>query len=113
TAVATFVLLVLIWHLTTPSSSGPLGILIVFTLVYIFFTALMLVLLGVWSFAMQRVSHRPRMSNRRRYYIGSVLGFVPVLYLTLLSMRGISFWGIILILLFTGLMLFYVLRRAA
>lgn len=112
-AAASFVLLVLMWHLSTPASSGPIGILFVFILIYIFFTALVLVLMGLWSFMMQRLADRPRISDRRRYYVSSVLGFLPVLYITLLSMGGASFWGIALIVLFTGLMLFYVLRRSA
>lgn len=110
---ASFVLLIIIWHLTTPAASGPIGILIVFMLIYIFFTALMLVLTGLWSFAMRRLADRSGISNRRRYYISSVLGFLPVLYLTLLSMGGASVWGVVLIVVFTAMMLFYVLRRSA
>lgn len=111
--VASFVLLLVIGHLTTPSSSGPVGILTVFLLIYVFFTSAMLLVTAAWSFVRSRLGGRPRISDRRRYYISSVLGFLPVLYLTLLSMGGASIWGIGLIILFTALMLFYVLRRAA
>lgn len=112
-AAVSFVLLVLLWHLTTPASSGPLGILVVFTLIYVFFTSVVLVLLGIWSLIRRRFSDKPRLSDRRRYYVGSVVGFLPVLYLTLLSMGGVSFWGVALIIVFTVLMLFYVWRRSA
>jgi len=112
-AAVSFVLLVLIWHLSTPISSGPIGILAVFTLIYIFFTSLLFVITGVWSLLMRRMAGRPSMTSRRRYYISSVVGFLPVLYLTLLSMGGASIWGVILIACFISLMLFYVLRRSA
>jgi len=107
------VLLLLIWHLTTPTGSGPIGILIVFVLIYIFFTSLILVITGVWSQVLVLLAGRSAIPRQRRYYISSVLGFLPVLYLTLISMGGASVWGVILILLFTALMLFYVLRRSA
>lgn len=107
------ILLLILWHTTTPPQSGPLGILAVFALIYIFFTAFALLLTGIASVIGARILGRPSASPRRRYYVSSVLGFLPVLYLTLLSMGGASIWGIILIIVFIGLMLFYVLRRSA
>lgn len=109
---SSFVLLVLLWHLTTPLSSGPLGILAVFVLIYVFFTALFIVVTGAASFAAARLG-RKGLHGRRRYYVSSVLGLLPVLYLTLLSMGGASAWGVGLVVLFVTLMLFYVLRRSA
>jgi hypothetical protein len=110
---ASSVLLLILWHVSTPSTSGPLGILIIFTLIYIFFTALILFITGLWSLFVTNILGRAALNSRRRYYVSSVLGFLPVLYLTLLSMAGASIWGIVLIALFIGLMLFYVLRRSA
>ena len=110
--VGSFVLLILIWHLSTPTSGGPLGILFVFILIYIFFTALILVLTGVWTTFSRKILGRPGMIDRRRYYVSSVLGFLPVLYLTLLSMGGATIWGVVLVFVFIVLMLFYVLRRS-
>lgn len=112
-AAVSFLLLVLMWHLSTPSSTGPVGILFVFTLIYVFVTALIIIITGLWSFAVQQLSGKAPLNLRRRYYISSVLGFFPVLYLTLRSIGGASIWGVILIVLFTALMLFYVLRRSA
>ena len=110
--VISFVLLILMWHLTTPTSGGPLGILFVFILVYILFTSLILVLTGFWTIFSRNILGRPGMIDRRRYYVSSVLGFLPVLYLTLLSMGGATIWGVLLVFLFIILMLFYVLRRS-
>lgn len=110
--VVSLVLLILIGHLSTPTSSGPVGILAVFTLIYVFFTSAIIIVTGIGTSVAARTSKRPAFSNRKRYYVSSVLGFLPVLYLTLLSMGGASIWGIILIILFTVLMLFYVLRRS-
>lgn len=111
--VGSLMLLIVLWHVSAPAASGPLGILIVFILIYVFFTAAALLLISVVSLIMSRVLGKRRIPNRRRYYIGSVLGFLPVLYITSLSMGGVSIWGVILIILFIGLMLFYVIRRSA
>lgn len=109
--VASVLLLLIMFHATTPLSAGPLGILIVFTVIYALCTALFFMAVRATVTVLRRFGRANRFSGRKAYYVASVLGFVPVLYLTLSSMGGVTVWGVSLILVFVGLSLFYVLRR--
>jgi hypothetical protein len=109
--VTSVLLLAVVFHTTTPLSAGPLGILIVFIVAYALCVALFFLLISTIASVLRRLDKVKGLSTRRIYYVASVLGFVPVLYLTLSAMGGVTFWGVSLIFVFVGLSLFYVLRR--
>jgi hypothetical protein len=115
---ASLVLLVGLLFFTTPTQVGPLGVLFLFGLVYLvclgIFTALVWyvsrILVGL---SHGRVAAKPlrQVSDKRAYYLGTILAFVPVLILGIQSFGGISFLEFGLVALFTVIASFLVLNR--
>ena len=112
------VLLAGLLFFTTPTDIGPLGILLFFILLYI-------VSLGVFTAAIWcisrivtrtfkgRISSKPLrpMSDRKSYYLGTVLAFVPVLVLAMQSFGGIGLLEFGLMSLFVLISSILVLKR--
>jgi|JRYG01.1.fsa_nt_gb hypothetical protein len=112
-----------VWNSTNPATVGPLGILVVFILLYIFWVSVFFVLVHFvltafhHSLLLQRIFKRTgtHKSYKKReylaYYTASVLAFAPVLLLAMQSVNQLSFRDIALVFIFVGLAIFYLLRR--
>jgi hypothetical protein len=106
-SVTSLVLLAGLVFFTTPTQIGPLGVLLFFVLVYL--VSLGIFTIAIWhvSRAMPnlfkgRVSAKPLrpVGDKRAYYLGTVLAFIPVLILGMQSFGGIGFLELGLIALF-------------
>lgn len=112
--------LVSITNATDPVSVGPGGILIVFLLVYVFWAGLFFTVihLGVGLVSRFLIKRRKsvtvrsvQIGVRKAYYIASALAFVPVLFLAMNSLGQLQFRDVVLVLAFTTLIIFYIVKR--
>jgi len=116
TTLISFVLLSAVLQVTSPASSHPVVILIVFALIYV-------LALGVLTFLLLGINHvitalSPEHRKRsvhigveRAYYFASVLALTPVLILGVKSVGHLGMYEAILIVLFEAAACFYVARR--
>lgn len=107
------VLLMIIFQTTTPASIHPLGILLVFILLYV-------LMLGILTFSVYRIlrvgaqlrkGEVQNVSFRRTYLLSSVLALAPVIYLGIQSVGKLTVYEILLITLFEFFACFYVTKR--
>ncbi len=120
TPVIVFLILVYVWNTTSPETIGPMGILSVFFLLYIFWASLFFLLLhftylflkttSLLRLLMQRREGRP-FHWRLAYYVASILAFAPVLILAMQSVNQLTIRDVALVFLFVGLAIFYVVKR--
>ncbi len=92
----------------------------VFVLLYLFWLSIFFVILHI-SFLLLRKTPflrlfesrgaRKPFKERTAYYIASILAFMPVLILAMQSVNQLTWRDIILVLLFVGLAIFYVVKR--
>lgn len=121
TPLVSLFLLIYLWNTTNPATVGPLGILFVFILLYFFWASIFFILLHL-GFSTMRTSIFLRILMPRReakpfnwrlsYYIASIIAFMPVLLLAMQSVNQLSVRDIVLVILFTALAIFYVVRRS-
>lgn len=121
TPVISLILLLYILNSTNPGTIGPLGILFVFVLLYLFWASLFFIMLHL-VFAVFRKSSLFRIFMSRRenkpfnwrlsYYVASIIAFMPVLLLAMQSVNQLTLRDVLLVLGFTGLAIFYVIRRS-
>jgi hypothetical protein len=105
-------LLLAVLNVTNPLQAGPLSILAVFILLYVFIFSVLSALLHLFHAVLKMI--RPQsQSFRRGYYIASVLALAPVLLVALNTLGQLGMLEIILILLLVGLGCFYMVRRTA
>jgi hypothetical protein len=113
--------LVLVANLTNPLSAGPLGILVVFALVYICTLSVLLLLVRfmeavyrLLSSASMTVAKKDKMRRWRRQstQITAVLSFVPIFLISLNSIGQLGLRDIALIIAIEALLIFYIIRRA-
>lgn len=109
-----------VWQITNPTSIGPIGILGIFLLLYLFWASLFFVIVHlVMTFLhripiLQHVSSAPKSAKNRgyvAYYTASILAFAPVLILAMQSVDQLTWRDIMLVIVFVGLAIFYVLKR--
>ena len=114
------ILLIYIWNTTNPATAGPLGILFVFVLLYLFWLSLFFAALHLGFIAMQKTGLFKIIMKRREgrpfkhwlaYYIASILAFMPVLLLAMQSVNQLTLRDFILVLFFVILAIFYVIKR--
>ena len=117
-SLASLCVLSLMLTFTAPVQAGPFGLLIVFISAYLTF-------LGVISFFLFGISHliamvfsgaavrKPlkAMSFRRAYYFGAVLAAAPVMIIGLQSVKSMSVYEFLLVVLFEVVACIYVSRR--
>lgn len=115
-----FLVLLTILNAVDPVSAGPLGILLVFVLIYLIVASLLFTLLhwGVRFVSAQIVKRNKRVTVRayrvgirKAYYIASAVAFGPVLLLALNSVRQLKFTDILLVGVFLTLSIFYISKR--
>ena len=107
-----FVFLVAMMFLFSPSDVGPLGVLVFFTMCYVLFLGL--AVLGCRLFFMLRAKlDRTKAGNikKKSYYYGLVIALAPILLLVCGSFGGISILEIGLVLALEIVLCFLVSRN--
>lgn len=118
-ATAAAVLLLIVLQTTTPATIGPLGIMIVFILMYVS-------VLGVLTFLMYwasgLASHVPRrgtprvherLSLGRAYYFSSVIALAPVMFIGMQSVGKVGLSDLLLVLFFVVIACIYIAKRTS
>jgi len=112
--------LALVMQSIDPTQTGPLGILIVFILIY-------LSLLGVLTFLLYGVSRAIRrltaaftvkkpfgvLSLSRSYYLASVIALAPVMFIGMQSVGEVGVYEVVLVVLFVAIGCFYIAKRTS
>lgn len=114
------VILALILQTSTPSNAGPVGILIVFLLMYVLVLGVATFVLywgsRVWSRLVRLVvPRRPvrALTLVRSYYFSSVIGLAPVIFVGMQSVGEVGFYDVLLVVLFVSVACFYIAKRTA
>lgn len=103
---------------TTPSSAGPLGILAIFTAMY-------LMALGVLSFLFYGISYlisrvvgsmtkkpaRSHLRFREAYYYGSIAALAPVMIIAMQSVSQVGVYQFLLVVFFVIVAWVYITKR--
>jgi len=112
------VVLLILLNFTTPESTGPFGLLVIFITAYlaclgiisfILFGGSMLYVYIVKSLGLRRIPEP--WTLRRSYYYSTVLALAPVLLISLQSVGSAGIYGNILVVLFEVIGLVYISRR--
>lgn len=106
-------LLGFILNATNPLQTGPVSILLVFVMVYLFVFTTLAAILHMIGSVLHALKPQRVGSLRTGYYVLSVVSLVPVLMVALNTLGQLGALEFILILLLVGLGCFYVLRRSA
>lgn len=117
TLIATMVLLV-VFHTTTPSSVGPLGILFVFILMYVLTLGMLTFLIYTIGNFLRRginvvAAKRPlrEVTLIRSYYFASVVALAPVMLVGIHSVGKVGFYDVLLVGVFVIISCVYVSKR--
>lgn len=112
------ILLLILTYTTTPGTIGPLGILMVFILLYVVALCIVSFVLFGASLFLQKIfavmgRKRPfsRLSLVRSYYFASVVSLAPVMLLAIQSVGELSFYDVLLASLFVLISCVYVAKR--
>lgn len=118
TSLVAFTLLVLLLQMTQPASVGPLGILVVFILMYMSVLGALTFLIYGTSRVAARFSSsltvkRPlqQLSFGRAYYYASVVALAPVMLVGMQSVGEVGIYDILLILIFELIACIYIAKR--
>lgn len=117
--IAAVVLLFFVVNATSPSGAGPLGILVVFLLLYISLTGFLTVVTVLLNRLVVKISstittRRPleKLSWKRAYYIASVVALGPVMLIGMGSVGRAGVTEFLLVMIFVCIGLFYVEKRS-
>lgn len=118
--IVAFGLLLYIWNTTNPATVGPVGILFVFILLYVFWVSLLFIILHVLTVLLDHEAVRSitgnksgkLLKNHQSYYVASILAFIPVLLLAMQSVNQLTPRDILLVVLFVALAIFYITKRS-
>jgi hypothetical protein len=117
--VATFLLIVLLYA-TKPATIGPLGILIVFILMYVSVLGVLTFLLYGTSRIIHKVSASftvkkplPKLSLNKSYYFSSVVALAPVMFVAMQSVGEVGIYEVLLVALFVIIACVYIAKRTA
>lgn len=108
---------------TDPAKSGPLGVLVVFGLLYVLsvWVAFFLLHIGIqWA---SRLIKGVRMNDtvstrrfsvgaRKAYYIATIVSFVPVILLAMRSFAELRIVDVVLLLAFVVIAIFFIVKRS-
>ena len=113
-------LFVVLLQTTAPATAGPLGILVVFILMYVLVLgALTFLLFGgsrvVSKFSSPLLAKKPLhpLTLRRSYYFSSVIALAPVMFLGMQSVGEVGIYDVILVVLFVVIACIYITKRTA
>lgn len=108
-------------NLSNPSKSGPIGVLAVFAVIYIFsFSALVLViyllesiykLLKPQKSNLKAQENKEALRQRRTNLIAAALSLVPIFIISLNSIGELSLTDLALIVAIEALLIFYIIKR--
>ena len=117
--VAATIVLIIVLQITTPSTIGPLGILIVFILMYVSALSVLTFFLFGLSKVISRLSAsftvaKPihALSLRRAYYFSSILALAPVMIIGMQSVGEIGVYEVMLVALFIGISCVYIVKKS-
>lgn len=117
---ASVTLLIVLLQTTTPATIGPLGILLIFVLMYMSVLCVLTFLLFAATGVVAKVSasmtlKRPfqQLSLRRSYYFASVIALAPVILVGMQSVGEVSFYDVLLIVVFIVISCVYISKRSA
>jgi hypothetical protein len=117
-SIASLCVLIMVLTFTSPSTTGPFGLLVLFISAYLTFVGLIsfflfginrLVLMVSTSMAVRKPL-RP-MLFRRAYYFSTVLAAAPVMLVGLQSVQSVGFYEILLVVIFELVACIYISRR--
>ena len=118
--IAATMLLVVLLQTTTPATIGPLGILLVFVLMYVSVLCVLTFLLFTASRVIAKISSsitvkRPwqQLTIVRSYYFASVIALAPVMLIAMQSVGEVSFYEVVLIVVFVAISCIYISKRTA
>lgn len=111
--IITFLILAVVLNATDPLASGPLSILVVFVLIYLFILSTLSVLFHVVSLIVRLFKPGRAVRLRTGYYVLSVASLAPVLFIALNTLGQLDVLECSLIVLFVGLGCFYIVRRTS
>ena len=113
------VALTVLLQTTTPATIGPLGILVIFVLMYVSAVGMLTFLLWIINRVVARAFSyasvgRPMqpLSLRKAYYFASVMGLAPVMFIGMQSVGEVGFYELVLIILFVGISCMYIAKRS-
>lgn len=116
--IAALALLVGIFYMSSPVTAGPIGILVVFILIYMVAAGLLTFFIFAMSSVVSAVAkvvvtaHPIRtMSFRRSYYYASVVAAAPVTLLGMLSISYVRVYEVVLVTVLVALGCFYLSWR--
>lgn len=113
-------LLFYLWNTTNPSTITPTGILGIFVLLYFFWLSVFFIILHICFLLLRKTAVLKFFIDKRQgkpfrervaYYVASILAFMPVLILAMQSVNQLTIRDILLVILFVGLAVFYVIKR--
>lgn len=114
------ILAVVVLYTTTPTKIGPLGIFILFVLVYMSVLGVLTYLLFLASkgaaWLVSFVAIRPNVSAlsfRRAYYFSSVLTLVPIMLIGLHSVGEVGVYEVFLVVSFAIVGCLYIAKRTS
>ncbi len=118
--VVSAVMLIILFFTTTPSSTGPLGILGFFVLMYLAALGVLTFLFNFFNLFASRVLPRKytrfgmtSVSLQKSYYYASVLALVPVMLVAMQSVGQIGIYQILLVVFFIIVAWVYVMNRTS
>jgi len=117
-SLASLCVLSLMLTLTSPSTTGPFGLLVLFISAYLTFVGLIsFFLFGINRLIMMVSSgmtvRKPlrSMEFRRAYYFSTVLAAAPVMLIGLQSVQSVGIYEVILVIVFEVVACIYISRR--
>lgn len=118
--IAGTMLLVILLQTTTPATIGPLGILLIFVLMYVSVLCVLTFLLCTLSRFVAKISSsvtvkRPwrELTLVKSYYFSSVIALGPVMLIGMQSVGEVSFYEVMLIVVFIVISCVYIAKRTA
>jgi len=112
-AVVLAVLIAVILNATSPSSAGPLGILVFFVCLYVLFICLTYIVIMISRRMIARFFNKniPDTSQYKTYYYSTVIALSPTIYIGMQSMGDVGVFEIALLVIFELLACFFIYKR--
>ena len=114
------VLLTVLLQTTTPATIGPLGILVIFVLMYVSAVGMLTFLLWSSNRLIARAMaygsvKRPlqQLSMRKAYYFASVIALAPVMVVGMQSVGEVGVYELLLVMVFVSISCVYIAKRSS
>ena len=114
------VVLTVLLQTTTPATIGPLGILVIFVLMYVSAVGMLTFLLWAINRLVARAFRyasvsRPvqPLSLRKSYYFASVIGLAPVMFIGMQSVGEVGPYELLLVVVFVAISCVYIAKRSS